>query len=67
MKADKISGFVLNHGMAWATPEFEREKVNKSGEILVSPNPDYFALDAALRVVNNWRAIHACAKAMARN
>jgi hypothetical protein len=33
MKGDKKAEFVLNCGMAWAQPEFERDKVNRAGEV----------------------------------
>lgn len=44
--------------MAWATPQYSRQRVNEAGAILVSDSsgPRY---EAALDVINNWRAVHA--------
>jgi ppGpp synthetase/RelA/SpoT-type nucleotidyltranferase len=60
MKDDKRNGFVLNCGMAWAKPEYTRKKVNEAGEILISSSASFDEIDDALKVVNNWRSIHAC-------
>jgi ppGpp synthetase/RelA/SpoT-type nucleotidyltranferase len=46
--------------MAWAKPEFKREEVNRAGEVLMSEMLLMVDADAALKIVNNWRAIHAC-------
>lgn len=46
--------------MAWAKPEFKRDKVNHAGELLISTSASNDEVDLALRIVNNWRAIHAC-------
>jgi ppGpp synthetase/RelA/SpoT-type nucleotidyltranferase len=52
--------FVKFNGIAWAKPEFGRDKVNRAGEILTSSSVSNVEADAALKIVNNWRAIHAC-------
>jgi len=45
-------------GVAWATPIYRREEVDRAGEVLVSPsNADEAEL--ALTVINNWRSAHA--------
>jgi ppGpp synthetase/RelA/SpoT-type nucleotidyltranferase len=46
--------------MAWAKPEYTRAEVNEAGEILISPTASLADIDYALKVVNNWRSIHAC-------
>ncbi len=46
--------------MAWAKPEFGRDKVNRAGDVLISASVSNGEADAALKIVNNWRAIHAC-------
>jgi len=40
MKDDKGNGLVFNCDMAWAKPEFARDKVNCAGEILLSSLAD---------------------------
>ena len=46
--------------MAWTKPEFGRDKVNRAGEILISSSVSDDELDSTLKIINNWRAIHAC-------
>jgi ppGpp synthetase/RelA/SpoT-type nucleotidyltranferase len=44
--------------MAWSKPEFgSKSDVNRAGDALISgPGPS----DDDLKIINNWRAIHAC-------
>jgi ppGpp synthetase/RelA/SpoT-type nucleotidyltranferase len=47
-------------GMAWATPDFSRSKVDSAGEILgrLNVNVTLDEYDRALRIFNNWRSAH---------
>jgi ppGpp synthetase/RelA/SpoT-type nucleotidyltranferase len=47
-------------GMAWAKPDFGRDQINRAGEVLISTSASNAEIDSALKIVNNWRAIHAC-------
>ena len=57
---DKKEGFLVYGGVAWTNPEFKRHEVNRAGDILISASPSLADLDYALKVVGNWRSIHAC-------
>jgi hypothetical protein len=44
--------------MAWATPQFSRNQVDKAGFVLADPAATEDQLAWALEVINNWRASH---------
>ncbi|HZF01601.1 MAG TPA: RelA/SpoT domain-containing protein [Methylomirabilota bacterium] len=47
--------------MSWIKPEFNRDEINRAGEILISHQAAPMdELNNALKIINNWRAIHAC-------
>lgn len=45
--------------MAWAVPDFSRSEVNAASKVWLSPDSSPEEKLEALRIVNNWRAIHA--------
>jgi ppGpp synthetase/RelA/SpoT-type nucleotidyltranferase len=45
--------------MAWAKPEYSREKVNAAGNVLMArPTRIQMEFQEALNIINNWRASH---------
>jgi ppGpp synthetase/RelA/SpoT-type nucleotidyltranferase len=45
--------------MAWAKPEYSREKVNAAGNVLMGrPTRIQMEFEEALTIINNWRASH---------
>lgn len=45
--------------MAWAKPEYSREKVNAAGNVLMGrPTRTQMGFEEALNIINNWRASH---------
>ena len=47
-----------NHAMAWPTPAYSRNQVNKAGTVLASSNVSAEELAEAFDVLTNWRACH---------
>lgn len=45
--------------MAWATPEYKRSEVNAASRIWLSTGSSQAEKAEALKIVNNWRSIHA--------
>jgi hypothetical protein len=45
-------------GMEWAKPEFPKNQVDRAGKILITESLDDARLEAALQIINNWRASH---------
>lgn len=64
------SGSHLDYGMAWATPQYNRSRVDSAGEALIAPPPPNAQEDSeelwewwhkyedALAIINNWRSSH---------
>ncbi len=44
--------------MAWATPEYSRDKVDAAGATLINRAATPIELEAALEIINNWRSSH---------
>ncbi len=44
--------------MAWAKPEYTREKVNAAGKTLISGPTQKLSMDEAFLIINNWRTSH---------
>jgi hypothetical protein len=45
-------------GMAWATPQFDREEVDAAGATLINPDASRQEFGDALTIINNWRSSH---------
>lgn len=43
----------------WELPEYSGSQINKAGRIFINPHSTVEEKDAALKVINNWRASHA--------
>ena len=44
--------------MEWPKPEHDRSKVKKAGSILRNPDSSKKEISEAIKILNNWRAIH---------
>lgn len=44
--------------MAWTTPRYTHDEVNQAGTILISSRAATADREWALKVINNWRAVH---------
>lgn len=51
-------GVVECDGMAWATPAFPRERVNRAGRTYIDGSASPEDREDALLVINNWRSSH---------
>lgn len=45
--------------MKWIKPEYSKSKINRAGDILINKDNSERENDDALKVLDNWRAIHA--------
>ncbi len=58
MHAKIFKSCIINNGMAWTKPIYNKKKVDNAGHILTDEHASPKEVEGALTILNNWRSSH---------